>query len=106
MNFSLDAIKSFSTNEEAYLQGKKLYEAGRVKIDSVQSFWKGEVSLKASVKDENELTYPTSIVINEGVFEKIGCSCSEFQKNKSFCKHLVGTSVEYYRMVQKKSPTP
>lgn len=105
MNFSLDAIKSFSTNEEAYLQGKKLYEAGRVKINSVQSFWKGEVSLKASVKDENELTYPTSIVINEGVFEKIGCSCSEFQKSKSFCKHLVGTSVEYYRMVQKKSST-
>ncbi|NLZ81143.1 MAG: DEAD/DEAH box helicase family protein [Clostridiales bacterium] len=105
MSFSLDTIKNFSANEETYLQGKKLYEDRRVKIESVQSFWKGEISLKSSVTDENGLIYPISVTLSDDRFEKVLCTCKDFEEKKKFCKHLVATLVEYYRMLQKKSPT-
>lgn len=104
MNFSLDTIKGFSTNEETYLQGKDIYVDRKVKIDSVQSFWKGEVSLKSSVTDEDGLIYPNSIVINEGIFERIACTCKEFDGKNGLCKHLVASAIEYYRSNQNKKP--
>lgn len=105
MNYSLDTIKKFSTNEETYLQGKKYCEDRRVKIDSVQSFWKGEVSLKASVTDENKLIYPISVNINDGSFKRAHCTCKEFVEKNNFCKHLVAASIEYFKLLQKKSPS-
>lgn len=99
MSFTLETISQRCANAKEYNAGKAL--AQQVKLDSVQSFWKGEVTIQAHVPEE-EQSYAVRFSLQDGEYQSFRCSCGE--QFRGLCRHGAAASFAYYTMIHRKSP--
>lgn len=98
MSFTLETISQKCENVKEYNAGKLLLSQTR--LDSVQSFWKGEVTILSHVM-ENNREYEVRFCLHDGEYQNFGCSCEEpFQ---GLCRHAVAASMAYYIMLHQKN---
>ncbi len=83
--------------QDEYMAGQALVPD--TELDAVQSFWKGEVTLKAHVK-EGESCYEVRLSLLNGDFHSWHCSCMACRSG--LCRHIVAVSIAYYSMISRK----
>lgn len=98
MSFTLDTIRKKCSSEEEYREGQALVP--QTALDSIQSFWKGEVTLLASVW-ENRIMNRVEIVLGNGRYQSVSCTCKS--DRSSLCRHGAAASLAYYSMIQRKT---
>lgn len=98
MSFTLETISAKCANTKEYSAGKLLVP--QVKLDSVQSFWKGEVTVQAHVQ-EGEYSYTVRFSLQEGKYQTFRCSCAEHFGG--LCRHGAAASFAYYEMIHRKA---
>lgn len=102
MAFSIETIREMCKAEkEIYNIAEQLEALDCVKIESVQNFWRGEVTVESQVK-ENDNSYQTKFTLKEGQYFSYLCSCKGGSRKK-FCGHLAAASLAYYRILEKKA---
>ena len=72
----------------------------QTKLDSVQSFWKGEVTVLSHVM-EGEQNYEVRFSLQDGEYQNFRCSCEEHFRG--LCRHGAAASFAYYTMIHQKS---
>ena len=113
MKLSQDSIRQAAENETAFLAGKKLYEWQKATIHKIDSFWKTEIYITASVHESSagkESVYNTRIFLKNGAIDNCLCSCrnQEIQQKASsariagysiakghLCRHGVAAALAY-----------
>lgn len=98
MSFTLETISQRCANVKEYNAGKGLMQ--QAKLDSVQSFWKGEVTILAHVT-ENDQYYEVRMSLQDGEYQSCRCSCGE--QLRGLCRHGAAVSFAYYTMIHRKS---
>lgn len=98
MSFTLETIGQRCASAEEYDAGKALVQ--QVKLDSVQSFWKGEVTVLASVT-EREQKYSVRMSLHDGEYQDCQCNCGE--SLRGLCRHGAAVSIAYYTTLHRKS---
>lgn len=98
MGFSLEEIRKNCIDEQSYQSGKALMKDSR--LDSVQSFWKGEVTIQADVS-QGENREKVSFVLKDGEYNSYSCTCGE--SGKGLCRHVAAASLLYYQLIHKSS---
>lgn len=86
MSFSSDTIRKKSKSTEEYEKGRALFQTGKVRFLSSESFWKGEENLKVSVED-GEKNYQVSLLIKGGCIYQASCQCPVHREYKGLCCH-------------------
>lgn len=98
MSFTLETISQRCANAKEYSAGKALEQ--QVKLDSVQSFWKGEVTVRAHVSEEGQ-SYAVRFSLQDGGYQLFHCTCGE--QFRGLCRHGAAASFAYYTMIHRKS---
>ena len=98
MSFTRETISRTCADSEEYEAGKSLIT--QTKLDSVQSFWKGEVTIQAHVMDK-EQNYKVRISLQDGKYQTWQCSCQNGYK--VLCRHAAAASLVYYTMIHQKA---
>lgn len=98
MSFTLETIRTKCANIKEYTDGKLL--VSQVKLDSVQSFWKGEVTVQAQVTEGGQ-SCTVRFSLQDGEYQSFRCSCAEHFRG--LCRHGAAASFAYYEMIHRKS---
>ena len=98
MSFTLETISQRCANTKEYSAGKTLTQ--QVTLDSVQSFWKGEVTVQAHVPEQGQ-SYAVRFSLQDGEYQTFRCSCGE--QFRGLCRHGAAASFAYYAMIHRKS---
>lgn len=103
MSLTLDTIKGKCAKQEEFEAGIALKR--QVTLESVQSFWKGEISVQASVQEPNmpkdmACCHKVRFSLEKEEYQSWHCSC--MKAGKSLCRHIVAASLAYYKMLQGK----
>lgn len=98
MSFTLETIGAGCANTGEYHAGKQLMP--QVKLDSIQSFWRGEVTIQAHVTEDGR-SYSVSFRLQEGEYQSFRCSCGEYARG--LCRHGAAASLAYYELTHRKS---
>ena len=124
MKLSQDSIRQAAENETAFLAGKKLYEWQKATIHKIDSFWKTEIYITASVHESSagkESVYNTRIFLKNGAIDNCLCSCrnQEIQQKASsariagysiakghLCRHGVAAALAYLEQTQAQGQRP
>lgn len=94
MSFTLETIARKCPDQTEYREGRFLVPYAV--IDSVQSFWKGEVMIAAHVK-EADTEYKVTFSLADGAYKSFGCSCK--RGGPGLCRHQVAASLAYHSMI-------
>ena len=95
MSFSGESIRQKSKSAEEFEKGKELFQRGKVRFLSDESFWKGEEKLKVSVED-GKRSYQASLLIKGGCIYQAACQCPVHREYKGLCCHEVAAA--FYAM--------
>ena len=95
MPIDREAVMQLAADAKEFSQGEKLFLQKRVKIQKVDSFWRGEKVFKASIDEGGE--YQTSLSLQKDMLKRMICSCGKANSVK-ICRHLVAAAfaVEEY----------
>ena len=89
MPIDREAVMQLAADAKEFSQGEKLFLQKRVKIQKVDSFWRGEKVFKASIDEGGE--YQTSLSLQKDVLKRMICSCGKANSVK-ICRHLVAAA--------------
>ena len=94
MSFTLETIVGRCPDQAEYRAGRILVP--QTVIDSVQSFWKGEVLITARVK-ETGTEYKVTLGLADGAYQSFACSCR--RGGTGLCRHEAAASLAYHSMI-------
>ncbi len=86
MAFSSDSIRRKSKSAQEYEKGRELFQMGKVRFLSSESFWKGEENIKTSVTDGSRV-YQVSLLIKGDCIYQATCQCPAHKEYKGLCCH-------------------
>ncbi len=95
--FTLETISKRCSGQDEYIAGQALEPF--TKLDMVQSFWKGEVTLKAHVREAGN-NYEVRVSLLNGDFHSWHCSCMACRSG--LCRHIAAASIAYCFMINRK----
>ncbi len=96
--FTLETIRRRCVGQDEYIAGQFLVPD--TELDVVQSFWKGEVTLKAHVKEKGS-SYEVRVSLLNGEFHSWHCSCMACLSG--LCRHIAAASITYYSIISRKT---
>ncbi|MBQ4563370.1 MAG: DEAD/DEAH box helicase [Lachnospiraceae bacterium] len=89
MALDREAVLQLAADAKEFSRGEKLFLEQRVKIQKVDSFWRGEKVFKASIDEGGE--YQTSLSLQKDMLKRMICSCGKVNSVK-ICRHLVAAA--------------
>ena len=100
MTFSSDTIRRKSRSAQEYEKGRELFQMGKVRFLSSESFWKGEENIKTSVADGNRV-YQVSLLIKGDCIYQATCQCPAHKEYKGLCCHEAAAA--FYAMEKREA---
>ncbi len=100
MSFSSETIRRKSRSDEEYEKGRALFQTGKVRFLSDESFWKGEENLKVSVEDMGRL-YQVTLLIKGSCICRAVCQCPAHREYKGLCRHEAAAA--FYAMEKREA---
>lgn len=102
MAFSGDTIRKKAKSPKEYELGRAIFCADKVEKISVESFWKGEETIKTLVEDEG-IKYRVSLLIKGDCIYRASCACPAHKEYKGLCRHEVAAA--FYAMERHEDET-
>ncbi len=87
MTHSEEMLRKKSRSPQEYERGEELFEQGKVKLLSRESFWKGEEKIRALVED-GEKSFRVSALMKKGYLYQAVCQCPVHREYKGLCRHV------------------
>ncbi len=89
MALDREAVLQLAADAKEFARGEKLYLQQRVKIQKVDSFWRGEKVFKTVIDEGGD--YHGSLSLQQGTLKRMICSCGKVNSVK-ICRHLVAAA--------------
>lgn len=89
MPLDREEVLQLAADAKEFSQGEKLFLGQRVKIQKVDSFWRGEKVFKTVIDEGGE--YHSSLSLQQGSLKRMICSCGKVNSVK-ICRHLVAAA--------------
>ena len=109
MKLTQDSIRQAAENETAFLAGKNLYEWQKAAVNQIDSFWKSEAYITASVHESSagkETLYRTRIFLKNGAVDNCLCSCRKEEMKSRLCRHGVAAAFAYLEQARGQGQRP
>lgn len=109
MKLTRDSIRQAAENETAFLAGTKLYEWQKAAVSKIDSFWKSEVYITASVHESaagRESLYRTRIFLKNDAVDSCMCSCRRQEMKGCLCRHGVAAALAYLEQARSQGQRP
>lgn len=87
-------IQKATTNFLEFQKGRMLSDQNAVTEMKCDSFWRGEVTVKAQVEETGN-RYWIQVIIKQGQLKSFSCTCPQFHKEQGLCRHLAASLFHY-----------
>lgn len=87
-------IQKAAANFLEFQKGRMLSDHNSVTEMKCDSFWRGEVAIKAQVEEDGN-HYWTNIKMVQDKISSFTCSCTHFHKEQGICRHLAASLFHY-----------
>ena len=94
MGISSEAIMKQVSSTLELERGKALYESGAVGPLADNTFWRGEVEVRATVQDGEE-KYRVKLMVKHDQIYQYQCGCAEHKKYRGMCRHSIAVALAY-----------
>lgn len=110
MKLTQDRIQQAAENKDVFSAGKTLYEQEKTDISKIDSFWKNEVYITASVHETDtagkESVYRTRIFLKNDAVDNCLCSCRKQEAKGRLCRHGVAAALAYLEQIRGQGQRP
>ncbi|MFQ9510772.1 MAG: SNF2 helicase associated domain-containing protein [Lachnospiraceae bacterium] len=97
MVLSVEGLQKASATFLDFQRGKQAFESQHVTLSISESFWKGEVLIKGTVK-EGSLDYHVTLDLSQYDIKRATCDCKEFKPLRGLCSHCIATALQYRKI--------
>ena len=87
-------IQKATANFLEFQKGRMLSDQNAVTEMKCDSFWRGEVTVKAQVEETGN-RYWIQVIIKQGQLKSFSCTCPQFHKEQGLCRHLAASLFHY-----------
>ncbi len=109
MKLTQNNIRQAAEDEHTFAAGKNLYERQKAVVDKIDSFWKNEVYITASVHESDAgraSVYRTRIFLKNNAIDNCLCSCRKQEMKGRLCRHGVAAAFTYLEQTWEQGQRP